>query len=74
MAYFWPRTTIMFVEGPAVHPAAVLEKTAQEFQRLHWSRITFNAVGAASAFVGFLHLYRDRITRHVESARTPVPG
>src|SRR4030095_12737294 len=45
MALFWPRNTIMFVEGLAMHPADVLRQTAEEFQRLHWLRLAFNAVG-----------------------------
>src|SRR5262245_51944113 len=31
MAFFWPRNTIMFVEGPAVHSVARLRRAAQEF-------------------------------------------
>src|SRR5262249_45029868 len=39
IAFFWPRNTIMFVEGPAVHSAAVLRQAAEEFQRMHWWRV-----------------------------------
>lgn len=63
MAFFWPRNTIMFVEGTEVHSAAYLRQVAQEFQTLHWARLAFNAVGSASVFVGFLRFYRHRITR-----------
>jgi hypothetical protein len=63
MVYFWPRNTIMFVEGAAVHPVDVLRQTAREFQVWHWSRLTFNAASAVSVFVGFLKLYRLRITQ-----------
>lgn len=56
-AYFWPRNTIMFVEGPAVHSVAVLRQTAEEFQRMHWWRVAFNAVSAAAIFQGFLACY-----------------
>jgi Domain of unknown function (DUF1772) len=62
MAFFWPRNTIMFAEGTEVHSAAYIRQVAQEFQTLHWSRLAFNAVGSASIFVGFLKLYRHRIT------------
>jgi len=53
--------TIMFIEGTAVHSAAFLRQTAQEFQALHWSRLGFNVVGSALIFTGFLHYYRQRI-------------
>jgi hypothetical protein len=33
MAFFWPRNTILFIEGPSVHSAEVLRQTASEFQR-----------------------------------------
>jgi Domain of unknown function (DUF1772) len=58
MAFFWPRNTIMFVEGPAVHSVAVLRQAAEEFQQLHWLRVAFNAVSAAATFAGFLAYYR----------------
>jgi hypothetical protein len=62
MAYFWPRNTIMFVEGTAVHSVAQLKQTAQEFQTGHWLRVTMSAAAATSAFLGFLKFYRHRIT------------
>lgn len=58
MALFWPRNTIMFVEGLAVHSATFLRQTAQEFEALHWLRVAFNAVGSALIFTGFLKFYR----------------
>ena len=58
MVFFWPRNTIMFVEGPAVHTAEVLTQTAREFQSFHWGRVAFNAAGAAFIFVGFLKFDR----------------
>jgi uncharacterized membrane protein len=61
MFFFWPRNEVMFVEGAAVHSVEVLRQTAREFQTLHWSRLAFNAAGAAFAFVGFLAIYRQRI-------------
>ncbi|HEU4323886.1 MAG TPA: DUF1772 domain-containing protein [Roseiflexaceae bacterium] len=61
MAFLWPRNTIMFIEGPAVHSAASLRQTAQEFQALHWGRVAFNAIGSACIFAGFLGVYRHRI-------------
>ena len=62
MLYFWPRNEIMFVEGPEVHSAEYLKQVAREFETWHWrSRMGFNALAAASAFVGFLRLYRHRL-------------
>ncbi|HEX6291339.1 MAG TPA: DUF1772 domain-containing protein [Herpetosiphonaceae bacterium] len=61
MAFFWPRNTIMFIEGPAVHSAAFLRQTAQEFQTLHWSRVAFNLASSVFIFTGFLKFYRHRI-------------
>lgn len=61
MALFWPRNTIMFIEGPAVHSAAFLRQTAYEFETLHWLRVAFNAVGSALIFTGFLKFYRHLI-------------
>ncbi|MFC7441568.1 hypothetical protein [Laceyella putida] len=61
MAYFWPRNTIMFEEGAAVHSVAVLEQTAQEFQAGHWLRVAGCAAASALSFMGFLKIYRLRI-------------
>lgn len=61
IAVFWPRNTILFIEGPAVHSAEVLRHTAAEFVRLHWWRVVFNAIGSAAAFIGFLRLYRQTL-------------
>jgi hypothetical protein len=62
MAFFWPRNTIMFTEGTEVHSATYIRQVAQEFQMLHWSRLAFNAAASVSIFVGFLKVYRHRIT------------
>jgi len=60
--YFWPRNEIMFVEGAEVHSAEYLRQVAREFEAWHWrSRLGFNALAAASAFVGFLRFYRHKI-------------
>jgi len=62
MLYFWPRNTIMFVEGQEVHTAAYLRQVAHEFETWHWrSRLGFNAASAASIFVGYLRFYRHRL-------------
>jgi len=61
MAFFWPRNTIMFIEGTAVHSAEFLRQTAQEFQNLHWLRLAFNLVGSALIFTGFLKFYRHTL-------------
>jgi hypothetical protein len=58
MLFAWPRNTIMFVEGAAVHSPETLIQTAREFQMLHWSRLALSAAGSALAFVGLLQLYR----------------
>ena len=71
MAFFWPRNTILFIEGPAVHSVDVLRQTADEFQRMHWWRVAFNAFGSAAVFTGFLRLYRYTLTirpRHIDLA------
>lgn len=61
--YFWPRNEIMFVEGLAVHSPEYLIQVAQEFETWHWrSRMGFNGVAAVAAFVGFLRVYRARVT------------
>lgn len=62
---FWPRNTIMFVEGLAVHPPEVLRQTAIEFRNLHWIRLGCNVVGSACIFVGFLNFYRHRLLSYV---------
>ena len=54
MAFFWPRNTILFIEGPAVHSVDVLRQTADEFQRMHWWRVAFNTLGSVAVFTGFL--------------------
>ncbi|HSK95311.1 MAG TPA: hypothetical protein VK891_01735, partial [Euzebyales bacterium] len=61
MTLFWPRNTIMFVEGTGVHSAEYLRQVAREFETLHWLRLVFNALSAAFVFVGFLRVYRARI-------------
>jgi hypothetical protein len=62
MLLFWPRNTIMFVEGTAVHSAEVLIQTAHEFERLHWLRVIFNVLSSAFIFTGFLNYYRHQLT------------
>jgi Domain of unknown function (DUF1772) len=63
IAFFWPRNTIMFIEGSAVHSAAVLRKTAIEFQRLHWARFVFNAASAAFILKGVLEFHSTWLRR-----------
>lgn len=67
MALFWPRNTIMFVEGLAVHSPEFLRQTAQEFEALHWLRVGFNAVGSVLIFTGFLKYYRHMIVTELSS-------
>jgi uncharacterized membrane protein len=73
MVFFWPRNTIMFVEGPAVHGAEVLRETARQFQSLHWGRVALNAASAVFIFVGFLKFYRAQVlagAKHGAQAET----
>jgi hypothetical protein len=63
MLFFWPRNTMMFIEGTAVHPPEVLRQTAEQFEQLHWLRVAFNAASAVFAFIGFVVLDRWRVTR-----------
>jgi hypothetical protein len=66
---FWPRNTIMFVEGPAVHSAEFLRQTAQEFVTLHWLRLIFNLLGSIFIFTGFLKFYRHTVVTQTQ----PLP-
>lgn len=68
-AFFWPRNTIMFEEGTAVHSVAYLKQTAREFQAGHWLRLAMSAAASALSFVGFLKFYRHRI-----SSQKTLPG
>ncbi|WP_340682588.1 anthrone oxygenase family protein [Amycolatopsis coloradensis] len=58
--FFWPRNDIMFEEGLAVHSVEFLRQTAVEFETGHWFRLTFSAVTATAAFIGFLRYHRAR--------------
>lgn len=71
--YFWPRNTIMFDEGPAVHSTEVLRQTAVEFETGHWVRLAMSAVTAVLAFVA---LYKVLTARAAMTApeNVPVPG
>ena len=64
VAFFWPRNTIMFEEGTAVHSVAYLKHTAQEFQTGHWLRVVMSTAASALSFMGFLKFYRYRITSY----------
>lgn len=68
MLFFWPRNTILFVEGAAVHSVEVLRQTALEFQAWHWSRLAFNAASAVFIFIGFLRFYRYTITSQIKES------
>lgn len=70
--YFWPRNSIMFTEGAAVHSTAYLQQTAQEFQTGHWLRFGASAVASMLAFTGFLRLYRDRISARIRREISPT--
>lgn len=66
--FFWPRNTMMFVEGPAVHPAAELVRVAGEFENGHWLRLAMCAATAVLAFSALLRVLAER------RADAPVPG
>jgi hypothetical protein len=76
MAFFWPRNTIMFTEGTAVHSVAFLKQTAREFEVGHWIRFALGAAAATTSFMGFLKFYRYRISsRHAhQEAQVTVGG
>lgn len=63
--YFWPRNTVMFEEGPAVHSTEVLVQAAAEFQSGHWLRLAMCAVTAVLAFSAHLQVIErsPRVTR-----------
>lgn len=65
MALFWPRNTIMFVEGATVHSADFLRQTAREFEAMHWLRVGFNVAGSALIFIGFLKYYRHLVIQNL---------
>ncbi len=69
MLLFWPRNTIMFIEGTAVHSVEFLRQTAHEFELMHWLRVAFNVAGSALIFTGFLKFYRHTIV----AQRLPNP-
>ena len=69
MLFFWPRNTIMFIEGAAVHSPEVLRQTAEQFEQLHWLRVAFNAASAVFAFIGFVALDRWRVATAGETTR-----
>ena len=56
--FFWPRNTIMFVEGPRLHSAATLKQVAWEFQTGHWFRLALSTCSTTLAFIGLLKFYR----------------
>ena len=70
MAFFWPRNTIMFEEGTAVHSVAYVKQTAQEFQTGHWLRVAMSAAASALSFIGFLKFYRHGITSQYSNHET----
>jgi uncharacterized membrane protein len=61
MLFFWPRNTVMFIEGTAVHSAAFLKQTAREFQALRWVRLALSLAGSILIFTGFLKFYRHSL-------------
>ena len=73
VAFFWPRNTVMFTEGTAVHSVAFLKQTASEFEIGHWIRFVLGGAAATTSFMGFLKFYRHRILSqyaHQEASAT----
>ncbi len=70
--FFWPRNTIMFIEGTAVHSAQTLRQTAQEFEALHWVRLGLCLPASIFSFMGLLGSHRpsDPISRNRPSDPT----
>jgi hypothetical protein len=66
----WPRNTIMFIEGPAVHDAAYLQQVAAEFQAGHWVRVAAGAATTALAFTGMLRFQRQAASERSDMNRT----
>lgn len=60
VVYFWPRNTMMFEEGTAIHSVAFLQQTALEFQRAHWLRVAGLGAASAMSFLAFLKLYHPK--------------
>jgi uncharacterized membrane protein len=56
--FFWPRNTIMFIEGSAVHSPEYLAQTAQEFEALHWVRLALCLPASVFCLAGLLKSYR----------------
>ena len=56
--FFWPRNTIMFIEGPAVHSSEVLRQTAREFETLHWVRLALCLPASVFSQIGLLRYHR----------------
>ena len=65
MALFWPRNTIMFIEGLAVHTPEFLRQTAREFEAMHWLRVGFNAIGSMLIFYRFSEVLSSPAHRRV---------
>lgn len=61
IVYFWPRNTMMFVEGTRVHTPAELIKVATDFQKMHWVRVGMSGLTGILSFIGFLIYYRMRM-------------
>ncbi|MFP5072768.1 DUF1772 domain-containing protein [Pseudonocardia nantongensis] len=58
--FFWPRNTVMFVEGPAVHAAGELVRVAWEFETGHWLRLALCGVTAVLASSALLRVLAGR--------------
>lgn len=65
--FFWPRNTLMFVEGPAFHATDELVRVAWEFETGHWLRLVLCGVTAVLAFGTLLRLLTPaQVSRSIE--------
>lgn len=52
--YFWPRNTILFVEGLEKHSAETLQHVAVEFYRAHYLRLLTSTLASLAAMIGLV--------------------
>jgi hypothetical protein len=55
--YFWPRNTILFVEGIQKHSAETLQQVSKEFYRAHFVRLFTSSAASFCALIGLLRFY-----------------
>jgi uncharacterized membrane protein len=53
--YFWPRNTVLFIEGLSIHSAETLHRVAIEFERAHYFRLLTSTAASICAVIGLTH-------------------